>query len=88
MSSPVDKKPKQDDAGEKKPSDPTDSILIDLSITQTPMMNMQTLEQAYRKAVAEGKSRFEFEGRKFHTSATKFLIERITGKKLDSYSKI
>jgi len=75
-----------DEAEDKKKSeaktDPTDSILIDLSITQAPLMNIGTLEGAYKKAVAAGEDRFVFEGRKFHTKATKYLLERITGRKM------
>ncbi|MBN1669842.1 MAG: hypothetical protein JXR37_02340 [Kiritimatiellae bacterium] len=73
-----------DEKGNKEQGqDPTESILIDLSITQTPLVNIPALQEAYRQAVAQGKDRFVFEGRKFHTKATKYLLERITGKKID-----
>ena len=64
--------------------DPTESVLIDLSITQAPLASIPTLEKAYHQAVADGKDRFEFEGRKFHTKATRLLLERITGTKMDA----
>lgn len=69
---------------DEQETDPTESVLIDLSITQAPLASIPTLEKAYRQAVADGKDRFEFEGRKFHTKATRLLLERITGKKMDA----